>query len=190
MKLKTPFKSSIPGKDWLSSFLKCHSIMLRCQTALLTVCGPMLNETVIQKYFNDIQGVIESLNLQNSPEQIWNMDESLLSLTHKPTKVYVEESVRNIPGRVGNNRESITMNACVNAAGNDIPPMIIVKGKTRKSLYMYKLKRGQIYLPEERMDGKLTWKRMVLMVSFLSIVAQKGPSYLSWIHTALMKPWI
>ena len=144
MKLKTPFKSGIPGKDWLSGFLKRHSITLRCQTALSTVRGRMLNETVIQKYFDDLQGVIESLNLQNSPEQIWNMDESSLSLTHKPTKVYAEKSARNIPGRVGNNRETVTITACVNAAGNDIPPMIIVKGKTRKSLHAYNLKSGPV----------------------------------------------
>ena len=108
MKLKTPFKSGIPGKDWLSGFWKRHSITLRCRSALSTVRGRMLIETVIQKYFDDLQGVIESLNLQNSPEQIWNMDESSLSLTHKPTKVYAEKSARNIPGRVGNNRKSIT----------------------------------------------------------------------------------
>lgn len=62
----------------------------------------------------------------------------------KPTKAYARKNTRNVPGKVGNSRESVTVTACVNATGKDIPPMVIVKGKTRKSLHAHNITEGPI----------------------------------------------
>ena len=62
------------------------------------------------------------------------MDETWISLCHKPSKVYAQKGARNILGRVSNTRQTLTFVACVNAMGNEVPPMIIAKGKTSTCL--------------------------------------------------------
>ena len=41
---------------------------------------------------------------------------------------------RSLPGRMSNSRESVSVLASVNTIGERIPPMAVVKGKTRRSL--------------------------------------------------------
>ena len=59
------------------------------------------------------------------------------SFQHKPTKVLANCTLQNTPGRVSDSREGTTFitNACAN--GTYMPPMIVVKGKTPKSLMGY-----------------------------------------------------
>ena len=97
----------------------------------------MLNTEVTNKYFMELSNTIYRLNLEKSPSSIWNIDETHLSLTHKPTTVLAEKGKKNVPGRVGNSREGDTVLACVNASGQNIPPLVIVKGKTQKALRAY-----------------------------------------------------
>ena len=65
-----------------------------------------------------------------------------MSLTHKPCKVLADVGQRNVPGRVGNSRDGVTVLACINAAGRDIPPLVIIKGLTEKSLRSYGVESG------------------------------------------------
>ena len=94
----------------------------------------MLNQVVTNKYFMELGEIVQSLNLQDKPECIWNRDETSISLCHKPTKIYAQKGMKNIPGRVANSREIVTFVACVNALGNEIPPLVVLKGKTQVSL--------------------------------------------------------
>lgn len=135
MNIKTPFKNGVPGKDWVQGFFKRHAdLSLRSPTPLSTVRCRMLNEVVTSKYFTELGEIVQRLNLQDKPECIWNMDETSVSLCHRPTKVYAQKGMKNIPGRVANSRESVTFVACVNALGNEVPPLVVVKGKTQASL--------------------------------------------------------
>lgn len=143
MKLKTPFRNGIPGKDWVDGFKKRHpDVSLRSPTPLNSVRARMLNAEVTAKYFKDLGSTINDLNLQNSPNRIWNIDETNVSLTHKPAKVLAETGQRNVPGRVGNCRDGVTVLACINAAGGDVPPLVIVKGQTDKAVRAYNVSLG------------------------------------------------
>jgi hypothetical protein len=143
MKIKTPFRNGIPGKDWVDGFKKRHpDVSLRTPTPLNSVRARMLNIEVTNKYFADLGKCISTLNLHSSPHLIWNIDETNVSLTHRPSKVLAETGQRNVPERVGNCRDGVTVLACVNAAGNDIPPLVIVKGQTEKSLRAYNVAQG------------------------------------------------
>ena len=103
MRIKTPFRNGVPGKDWISAFRKRHpDLSLRSPTALSTVRARMLNETVTNKYFQELGTTLSDLGLLNHPERIWNMDETSVPLTHKPSKVLAATGLKNIPGRVGN----------------------------------------------------------------------------------------
>ncbi|XP_067649060.1 uncharacterized protein [Haliotis asinina] len=143
LKLTTPFKNDVPGKGWIAGFMKRHpDIHLRSPVPLTTIRARMLNPCVTNSYFEELEELVQSLKLNDKPHLIWNIDETSVPLTHKPTKVLAEAGVKNVPGRVGNIRDNVTVLACINAAGGNIPPMAIVKGKTPKCLQAYNTPAG------------------------------------------------
>jgi hypothetical protein len=152
--IKTPFRHGIPGKDWVSGFLFRHTeISLRKPQALSTCRARMLNQTVTDHFYSDLQKLLNDIGLTDQPMKIWNIDETSVPLLHKPVRVLGQTGAKNIPGRVGNNRENVSVLACVNAAGGDIPPLVIIKGKTYKSLLAYNTEEGvpgTVYTYQER----------------------------------------
>ena len=143
LNLKTPFKNGIPGDEWLAGFLKRNpDISLRQPMPLTSRRMKCLNRQVITQYFNDLEKLIVNLGLTSKPNLIWNMDENNVSITHKPSKVLAQKGARNIPGRVSDCRESVSVLACIGAAGQEVPPMAIVKGKTPKVLNAYNTAEG------------------------------------------------
>ena len=74
------------------------------------------------------------LGLSDKPHCIWNVDESSFRMEHQPVVVFARRGTKTVVSRTSNNRESVTVLASVNAAGGHMPPMVIVRGKTRRSL--------------------------------------------------------
>lgn len=64
------------------------------------------------------------------------MDETGLQLDHRPGKVVAKKGSKYLYRTTGN-RETITIITAINAAGGSIPPHVIVKGKTRRSLLSF-----------------------------------------------------
>ena len=84
MKIKTPFKNGIPGKDWVDGFLRRHpDLSLRSPSPLSTVRCRMLNKVVTQKYFDHLSQIIADNQLHDKPHAIWYMDETSVSLCHR-----------------------------------------------------------------------------------------------------------
>lgn len=143
MKVKTSFRIEVPGKDWTDSFKRRHpDVFLRSPTPLNSVKARTLNVEVTNRYFTDLGKIMNNLNLQSSPQVFWNIDDTNVSLSHKPSKVLAVTSKRNVPVRVGKCRDGVTVLACVNAAGRDITPLVIVKGQTEKALLAYNVSQG------------------------------------------------
>ena len=113
-------------------------ISLRTPVPLTTIRARMLNREVTGKYFVDFGEILN---------QIRFMDEKSVKLSHKPARALVlaAKGERNVPSRVSNTRETVSVLAAVNAAGRSFPPIYIyiVKGKTQKSLNAYNVKEGQ-----------------------------------------------
>ena len=82
-------------------------------------------------YFTALREVLDGV----PKECIWNMDECGFNFEHTPSKILVSKGERNVNARVSSSRQNTTVVACANAAGRVMPPFIIVKGKTRKSLF-------------------------------------------------------
>ena len=55
-----------------------------------------------------------------------------MQLEHTPKSV-VGRKGANLPGRVSNSKKSVSVLGCGNAAGDVMSPMVIVKGKTKRS---------------------------------------------------------
>ena len=78
------------ARTGLKNFKRHPDLSLRSPTPLCKVHCRLLNQAVTNKYFTELGEIVQTLNLQDKPECIWNMDETLVSLCHKPTKVYAQ----------------------------------------------------------------------------------------------------
>ena len=87
----------------------------------------------VAKYFNALKEVI----IDCQPKQVWNMDETGLQLYFKAHKVVAAKGTTFLHRRNSENREMITIIACVNAAGRALPTHAIPKGTTVKSLQSF-----------------------------------------------------
>ncbi|CAG2244263.1 unnamed protein product [Mytilus edulis] len=135
-KIETPLRGEYPGDDWWRGFKSRHpEIALRKPEKLSTSRSRMLNRVVVTKYFEDLGKVITDNNL--TAATIWNMDETGKQFEHNPTNVCARKGSRNVPGRTSNSRENVTILASVNAEGNVMPPMCVVKGKTIRSVQSF-----------------------------------------------------
>ena len=95
----------------------------------------MLNDVVLRRYFDDLKVLMDNNGFTQKPAVIWNCDEVGKQFEHNPVRVIAEKGARNVVGRTSGNRTNITIMACVNAKGEKMPPMLIVKGKTNISLH-------------------------------------------------------
>lgn len=135
MKIGSGYKKFKAGKDWFEGLKKRHAgIVIRKPEKLGTARARMMNREVIGRYFDDLQTLLEGLGLEDKPAKIWNCDEIGKNFEHEPVKVVAAKG-ESCLSRTSSKSTNITVMACVNAAGERMPPMFVVKGKTCKSLY-------------------------------------------------------
>ena len=94
-----------------------------------------MNKAETNRYFDLLRATLDKLEVQ--PEHIWDCDETNIQLEHKP-KAVTGRKGSNVLGRVANSKESVSIIGCGNAVGTIMSPMIIVKGKTKRSLMGWK----------------------------------------------------
>lgn len=132
------FKHGNPTFGWLECLYKRHpELTTRKPEKLGTARASMLNSEVVSRYFKDLSDLMVKLKLSDKPSSIWNCDETGKQLSHEPIRVLAKKGTKNVVGRTSNDRTNITIMACANAAGKKMPPMLVVKGKTRKCLDAY-----------------------------------------------------
>ena len=88
---------------------------------------------------------------------VWNINLRML---------VARKGAKTVPGRTSNSRETVTFLPCINAAGQKMPPLIIVKGKTSRSLRSYNVHEGPdgalwTYQKKAYMTDEI-WRAMVL----------------------------
>jgi len=93
-----------------------------------------MDKTKVNKYFDVLKSVIEKSELWDKPHCHWNMDETGLQLDQRPGKVVAAKGSKYLHGKTSGNRETITINAAISAAGATVPPHVIIKGKMRRSV--------------------------------------------------------
>ena len=134
-KHKVQFKHGIPSKQWWGGLKKRHArVTLRQPEGTAAIRHQCMERTKVDKYFSALKAVLDEHNLHVKPTSIWNMDETGLQLDHKPPKVIATKGTRHLHSRTSGNREMITVIGVVNAVGGALPPHVIIKGKTRRSL--------------------------------------------------------
>ena len=137
LQLKTPFKNDVPGKDyWLQLKKRRPDLVIRVPENCGTNRLNMMKRTVVNSYFDDLERTVALLGLQDRPAQIWNCDETGLQFSPNSSKVLAPRGVKSLVSRSSPSKESIT-SVCVNAAGDAMPPMCVVKGKTVRAIQSF-----------------------------------------------------
>ena len=78
LKRYTPFKDNRPGRHWFESFCRRHPQIRPRVVQNLNNSRAAATETVLRKWFSDVQSHLESLNLVHiDPSRIYNLDESI-----------------------------------------------------------------------------------------------------------------
>ncbi|CAG4939390.1 unnamed protein product [Parnassius apollo] len=102
----------------------------------------MTDPFVIGEYFNLLENTLKDLNLFESPQLIWNLDETSLCLDPSRTKVCGQINKPCARSTYGSGKENITMLTGASANGKKLPPLIVFKGKFVWDQWMAELVGG------------------------------------------------
>jgi len=137
-KLPHHFKNQIAGRTWMRGFLQRHpELVIRTPEATSVGRAIGFNEPVVRKAELDKH--------HYTADRLYNMDESGLTVVHKPRKVLAQRGDKQV-GKItsGEKGETTTVVCAVSASGIYVPPMLVFKRKRMSELLMKDSPPGSI----------------------------------------------
>ncbi|CAG2203648.1 unnamed protein product [Mytilus edulis] len=123
------------GKDWWQNFKERHTdLVIRKPDRTGSLRCRMMNRQKVEEYFHAFEKTLIEKDIAKKPTMIWNMDETGKSFEHDPVKVLAEKGTTNVPGRTSAMSKHVTIIACANAEGHKMSSLLIVTGKTERSV--------------------------------------------------------
>jgi len=138
-----PFREGSAGRAWFEGFMRRHPKLTVRSPQPLSYCRALCsNKDTITDFFGKLGAIYGRLNLISKPMQIYNCDESGVTVVFKPNKVVAELGKRNVYAMSAAERgKTHTVLSCVSASGFVLPPMMVYP---RKTCVPDKLKEGAI----------------------------------------------
>ncbi|RUS72130.1 hypothetical protein EGW08_020103 [Elysia chlorotica] len=95
-----------------------------------------------------VDKLVAELKLKDKPESIWNCDETGLQFSPDSSRIVAEKGERSVNSRCSPSKESVTTLVTINAAGQAMPPLCVVKGKTSRALQNFArwTRRNNVFL--------------------------------------------
>ena len=126
-----PFHSGMAGRGWLDAFRHRHpQLSLRIPQALSYCRASMASKNKIDDFFAKLGALYGRLNLISKPMQVYNIDETGITVVHKPGKVFSVVGRKHVYSLTSAEKgKTHTVVACVSASGNSIPPLMIYPRK-------------------------------------------------------------
>lgn len=92
------FKHGKPSDMWCCRFKARHdTFSLRSPEATASVRFDAMTRQRMACYFHEIGNIIQSPNLKDHPSRrIWNMDETGITMSHKPNKVLAKKGAKTV----------------------------------------------------------------------------------------------
>ena len=138
-----PFKEGKAGRAWFEGFQRRHpKLTIQSPQSLSYNRATCANREAVDDFFGKLGSVYGWLNLITKPMQIFNCDETGISVVHKPVKVVAELGCRNVYAITSaEHGKTHTVLSCVSASGYVLPPMMI---HPRKICVPDSLKEGAV----------------------------------------------
>ena len=126
-----PFQNGMAGYAWLEGFRARHPrLAVHTAQSLSHSRAACAIEDTISDYFAKLGAVCARLNILNKPMQIFNVDETGITIVHKPGKVITEVGQKNIWSLTSAEKgKTHTVLACASASGLVLPPFMIYPRK-------------------------------------------------------------
>jgi hypothetical protein len=127
------------GPSWYKRFLKRHPGLLTAKGARLDPKrAKNFNETIINHYFDTLEGLHARFPGGIPPEHIWNMDEKGIQLgggrKNLNKKFFYSRSQKQKFRIKSDNLELVTVVECVSAAGDIVPPSFCLQNGSSPDL--------------------------------------------------------
>ncbi|XP_052778555.1 uncharacterized protein LOC128215995 [Mya arenaria] len=115
--------------SWFNGFRKRNpEVRMTRPQKLSVIRAKCTSEEVLNNYFKELDKVLKAHNLHESPESIWNIDETGLQTEHSPRKILCMHGEK--ANAVTSNRgQTVTLIGCGSAAGVHVPPYYVFPGK-------------------------------------------------------------
>ncbi|KAE9116775.1 hypothetical protein PF005_g9599 [Phytophthora fragariae] len=138
-----PLTDDFPNDKFTQRWLAKHSDLSARTAQLLDVDRASASTAdVVVHYLNNLQSVMKKLDLLDKPNRIWNSDETgICPQGRGRVRVICPKGLRANVQRSAD-RENVSIMACVNAAGERMPPLYIFKGVRRKHQWMAKAEKS------------------------------------------------
>ena len=91
--------------------------------------GWTINPETIKHYFKLLKDTLEQNNLMDSPQQIYNVEESVVPLDPKGLNIVAATGSKKVRVRSTGKKGQVTVVACGNVSGQGLPPMLIFDAK-------------------------------------------------------------
>ena len=126
-----PFKNGSAGRAWFDGFIRRHPhLTIRSPQPLSYSRAVCANEETIHDFFGKLGALYGRLNLVSKPMQIYNCDETGVTIVFKPGRVVAEMGCRNVYAVSAAERgKTHTILSCVSASGVSLPPMMVYPRK-------------------------------------------------------------
>ena len=105
----------------------------------------MANPKVIFDFFDKLKEVLTNMDILDKPTRIFKVDESGLNLELRKGKVVVPRGAKHSYSQAKGGRDHITVQCCISASGQVIPPMLIYEKSFPSGNYVEKGPEGAIY---------------------------------------------
>ena len=117
--------------SWWDSFRRRYShLSLRSASTLSVARAKASDPKCIKRYFDILEETLRENELMDMPTSIFNMDETGMPLDPKAHKTIHPCGKKDAHCTSSGTKVQITVVGCVNAAGQSLPPMIILDRKT------------------------------------------------------------
>ena len=127
-----PFQDEKAGRAWFDGFCRQHPRLTIRKPQSLSYCRALCSDPeTIKDFFGKLGSIYGRLNLISKPMQVYNLDETGVTIVHQPGKVVTEVGRRYVHAITSAEKgKTHTILACVSATGYVLPPMMIYPRKT------------------------------------------------------------
>lgn len=117
------------GWNWWVSFKQRYGLSLRTPENLSAGRASCSNPAILADFYEKLEKTLVEHDLLESPDKIWNCDETGLMFVNKPSKIVSKIGKQYVYNRTyAEKGTTTTVLAAINASGCFLPPMTIFKG--------------------------------------------------------------